>query len=413
VERLISRAGPLILGAMLGLGLCAAAEAQGQPQMPQVEPRRDWAVDGRVIVGYDSNIARLGKGAVNRRGLSATDWTVTPTVSGRLVQPLGQQYLFVDGSAGYDFHRRNPQLDRERFQVTAGGGAVVGPCRPMAFVNYAASQSDLADLDLASASNRLQSVGTALGMQCGRAVGPGAMVIAQRTDAKNSATTLTIQDRTQETLSASLLYGAPNLADVALIWTYANTEFPNRVNPGRPVGDGFWTQSIGGRVQRDFGSRLTVGVTGSRVLVKREFSPTGDPLKFNSTTWQADAAYRFGRRILIELDLLREVRPSGRPGKLLDIVEGAEGRIRYRLNPRTSVTIGHAYQQVRSNGDTLGFARDVVTNAYTNGTYGSVEFRTPGRLGFTLDVRHEDRNTNLPIFNYISTRVGLTTAVSF
>jgi hypothetical protein len=149
------------------------------------------------------------------------------------------------------------------------------------------------------------------------------------------------------------------------------------------------------------------------VLVKREFSPVGDSLKFNSTTWQADAAYRFGRRILVELDLLREVRPSGRPGKLLDIVEGAEGRIRYRLNPRTSVTVGHAYQQVRSNRDTLGFARDVVTNAYTNGTYGSVEFRTPGRLGFTLDVRHEDRNTNLPIFNYISTRVGLTTAVSF
>lgn len=407
------RASPLVLGAILCFGLTGAAVAQGQPQMPQVEPKRDWAIDGRITANYDSNIARLGKGAVNQRGLTATDWTVTPTVSGRLVQPLGQQYLFVEGSAAYDFHRRNEQLDRERFQATAGGGAVVGPCRPMAFVNYEASQSDLADLDLASSRNRLRSVGAALGMQCGRAVGPGVMVIAQRTDAKNSANTLKIQDRTQETLSASLLYGAPNLADLALTWTYANTEFPNRVNPGRPVGDGFWTQSIGGRLQRDFGSRLTVGVSGSRVLVKREFSPAGDPLKFNSTTWQADAAYRLGRRILLELDLLREIRPSGRPGKIIDVVEGADGRIRYRLNPRTSVTVGHAYQQVKSNGDTLGFARGVVTNAYTNGTYGSVEFRTPGRLGLTLDVRHEDRNTNLPIFNYISTRVGLTTRVSF
>ncbi len=407
------RASPLVLGAILGLGLTGASFAQSAPEIPQVEPKRDWSVDGRVTASYDTNIGRVAKGMSSARGLTARDWTVTPSVSARLVQPFGQQYLFADGSAGYDFHARNSVLDRERFQATAGAGAVLGPCRPIAFVNYGSAQSDLADLDLGSTSNRLESVGTALGLQCGRAVGPGAMMVAQRVDAKNSTGRLTIQDRTQETLSTSLLYGAPNLADVALIWTYANTEFPNRVNPGRPVGDGFWTQSIGARVQRDFGSRLTLGVTGARILVKREFSPTGDPLKFNSTTWQADAAYRFGRRILVELDLLREVRPSGRPGKLLDIVEGAEGRIRYRLNPRTSVTVGHAYQQVRSNGDTLGFTSDVVTNAYTNGTYGSVEFRTPGRLGFTLDVRHEDRNTNLPIFNYISTRVGLTTAVSF
>ncbi len=381
--------------------------------MPQIEPKRDWSVDGRVTATYDSNIARIGEGALNQRGLTKSDWTVTPSVSARLVQPIGQQYLFVDGSAGYDFHRRNTGLDRERFQGTAGGGAVVGPCRPVVFVNYAASQSDLADLDLTSSSNRLRSVGTAVGLQCGRAVGPGLMAMAQRTDSKNSANTLTIQDRTQEVLTASLLYSAPNLADVSLIWTYANTEFPNRINPGRPVGDGFWTQSMGARVQRDFGSRLTVGVSGSRVVVKREFSPVGDPLKFYTTTWQGDVAYRFGRRILLELDVLREVRPSGRPGKLLDIVEGLEGRIRYRLNPRISVNVGHAYQQVRSNGDTVDFARDVVTNAYTNGTFGAVEFRTPGGMGVTLDVRHEDRNTNLPIFNYISTRVGLTTSVSF
>ena len=407
------RASPMALGAILSVGLSANCLAQSAPELPQIQPTRDWAINGRVTTSYDTNVARVAKGFNSARGLKAEDWIVTPAVSVRVVQPIGQQYLFADGSAGYNFHARNSVLDRERFQATAGVGGVLGPCRPVAYANYSSSQSDLADLDLGSTTNRLEAVSRAVGLQCGRGVGPGAMIVAQRTDTKNSSSRLTIQDRTQETLSGSLLYNAPNLADVALIWTYADTEFPNRANPGRPVGDGFWTQSIGARVQRDLGSRLTVGVTGSRVLVKREFSPTGDPLKFTSTTWQADVAYRFGRRILIELDLLREVRPSGRPGKLIDIVEGAEGRIRYRLNPRTSVTVGHAYQQVRSNGDTLGFGRDVVTNAYINGTYGSVEFRTPGRLGFMIDVRHEDRNTNLPILNYISTRVGVTTTVSF
>jgi hypothetical protein len=413
VTRLTMRARPLALATILGLGWAGSSLAQGQPEMPNVEPKRDWAIDARVTGSYESNIGRLAKGARNTRGLTASDWTVTPGVSGRLVQPIGQQYLFIEGSAGYDFHARNPQLDRERFQATGGAGAVVGPCRPVAFVNLNSSQSDLADLDLGSASNRLRSVGTALGAQCGRAVGPSMMIIAQRVEAKNSAGRLAIQDRSQETLTTSLTYGAPNLADVSLIWTYANTEFPNRINFGRPVGDGFWTQSLGGRVQRDFGSRLTVGVGAGRVQVKREFAPPGIPLKSNSTNFQGDVAYRFGQRILLELDAVREVRPSGRPGKIVDVAESLEGRIRYRLNPRISVTVGHTYQQVKSNEDTLGFANDVVTNAYTNGTFGSVEFRTPGRIGFTLDVRHEDRNTNLPVFNYISTRVGLTTAVSF
>ncbi len=413
VERLRMRASPLVLGAILCFGLTGAAVAQGQPQMPQVEPKRDWTVSARVTGAYDTNIGRVGKGFVSPRGLTATDWLVTPGVNGRVVQPIGQQYVFAEGSAGYDFHANNPQLDRERFDVTAGAGAALGPCRPVAYANYASAQSDLADLDFGSTSNRLRSIGTAVGMQCGRAVGPSAMVIAQRTDAKNSSRRLTVQDSTQETLSTTLLYGAPNLADLALSWTYANAEFPNRLNPGRPVGDGFWTQSLGARIQRDFGSRMTVGLGGGRVLVKREFAPVGLPLKLNSTNYQADIVYRFGRRIQIDVNAAREVRPSGRPGKLLDIAESAGARVRYRLNPRISVAFGHDYQQVKSNADTLGFANDVVTNSYTNGTYGTVEFRTPGRLGFTLDVRHEDRDTNLPIFNYISTRVGLTTTVSF
>jgi hypothetical protein len=403
----------MALGTALGLGVGGQSLAQGQPQMPQIEPKRDWTVDARVSASYDSNISRLAKGIAATRGLTRSDWIVRPSISARLVQPIGQQYLFADGSVGYDFHARNPQQDRQRYQVTAGGGASVGPCRPTAYVNYSAGESDLADLDLGSTRNLVESVGTVAALQCGRAVGLGAMFIAQRVDTKNSADRLVVQDRTQETLSTSVLYGAPNLADIALTWTYSNTEFPNRIIPGRPVGDGFWTQSLGARIQRDFGARLTAGIAGSRVLVKREFSLAGEPLKFNSTTWQGDISYRFGRRIQLNIDALREVRPSGRPGKVLDIVESLEGRVRYRMNPRITVSIGHAYDHVRSNEDTVGFARDVVTNAYTNGTFGAVEFRTPGRLGVTLDVRREDRNTNLPAFNYISTRVGLTTAVSF
>lgn len=402
----------LALGAMICVSAGSAANGQQAAQLPAVGGERQMQIEARVNAFYDNNVSRTSKGAAAGRGVNPEDWVVTPAVTANIVQPFGRQRLFLDGSAGYDFHRENPQLDRGRYQITAGAAASLGMCRPLVFGTYQAFQSDLADLDLGTVGNLQEAVGVAAALDCGRPVGLSGSAVARRTDTKNSAATMVLQDNTAETLVLGLRYGNPNLANVSLVWVYANNEFPNRINPGRPVGDGFWTQTIGLQVERKLGARINVAGGAARTYLKREFAPPGERLDLTTNTYDASLSYRAGTRILAELLAARQVKPSNRPGKLFDVAESLEGRVRYRLNPRVNATVGHIYADVASNVDTIGI-RQVLTNSRTNTTYGTIEYRGFRRATVQLQVRYEDRDTNLPVFNYSATRVGVTTTVGF
>jgi hypothetical protein len=400
----------LALGAIMSAG-GGAAFAQA-PQLPQVASERQWKVDLRLGATYDTNIARTGKAVAAVRGVVQEDTTVTPQVSANIVQTIGQSAVFLDGQAGYDFHVRNEILDRRRIAVNYGATGQVGICRPMLYGTFRQFQSDLADLNLVTTENLQTTTGVTGGLQCGRNTGPGFSLTGQRQDVKNSEDTLVIQDYTTETLFVGLNYNAPSLVNASIFYTYTNNEYPNRINPGRPVGDGFFTEAVGLQLQRDIGSRLQVSGAVSATRVKREFAPPPSKAKFEATTYQFDGTYRAGNRITVHLLGARNVKPSDRPGKLFDVAEQLEGNIRYRLNARFGVTVGHTYQDMQSNVDTLQVAR-VVTSSITNTTYGTFEVRRVGNGSVTFDVRHERRDTNLPTFNYTSTRVGLTAAYSF
>lgn len=401
----------LAFGAMLSAG-SGAALAQQAPQTPVVSPERVWKVDARVSAYYDSNVSRTSKAAANIRGLARQDYTITPSLAANIVQPIGQQALFIDGSVGYDFHARNSELDRRRYNVTGGAAAQVGPCRPVFYGSYRAVQSDLAEVDLTTTNNLQTSKALGVGMQCGRGVGLGGGVSVQRTDVKNSSDKLVESDHTDEALSVSMVYSAPNLIDASLFYNFASTEYPNRINFGRPVGDGFFSESVGLRLQRRFGSRLNAGGSVSATRLKREFTPAGQKAKISATSYQADVQYRAGNRLTLSLNGYRNVRPSDRPGKLYDIAETLEGRATYRLGARFSVSAGHVYSDVASNVDTAAIGL-VVTNSRSNTTFGSFEVSRFGNGNLTFDVRHERRETNLPAFDYTSTRVGMTAAYSF
>lgn len=406
------RPSTLALGAMLCACGGSAALAQAAPKVPNVQGERQFKLEARVSATYDSNVARTGKVLAAQRGVRQGDYKLAPSLAANIVQPIGQQALFLDGTAGYDFNARNRQFDSKRYAVTGGATGDLGICRPILYGTYSAQQSDLADLDALVIDSLQTSKGLALNATCGRTTGLGGSATIQRIDTKNSVQALRIQDRTVETLSASVNYSAPSLVDASVFFSYSNNEFPNRIFPGRPVGDGFWTESIGLRLQRKFSSRLTAGGTLSATRVKREFVPPGQRDKFTSATYSGDATYRAGNRLLLTFTGGREVRPSERVGKLFDIAETLEASARYRLGSRFSVTLGHAYTDRNSNVDTAA-ARLVVTDAITNSTFGKIEYRRETLGSISLDVQHQRQDTNLPSFNYTSTRLGVTTAVSF
>lgn len=399
----------------LGVVLSAsggAAVAQQTPQAPNIAGARQWKVDARVSAYYDNNVSRTSDAVAATRGLTKDDYTITPMLAANIAQPIGQQVLFLDGLVGYDFHVNNTVLDRRRYNITGGAAGVVGPCQPMFYGSYRALQSDLADLNVGTTENLQTTKSISAGVTCGRGVGLGGAITAQRSDAKNSAAQLNVQDYTSEVLFLAINYNMPSLANASVFYTHASNEYPNRIIPGRPVGDGFFTETAGLRLERKFGSRITTGGAVSATRLKREFAPPGTKPKITAITYQGDASYKAGTRLVLNLNAARNVRPSDRPGKLFDVAEQLEGSARYRLGSNISVNVGHLYAEVRSNVDTLAVGQ-VVTNSRTNSTYGQVEFRRIGNGSLTLDVRHDRRDTNLPSFNYTSMRVGLTAAYSF
>ncbi|MGC7532536.1 hypothetical protein ACPWML_26315, partial [Pandoraea pneumonica] len=59
---------------------------------------------------------------------------------------LGRNSLTLSGFAGYDFYRRNKQLNRERLGLNADLGLVGGPCFLHLRPGFSRMQSDLGDI---------------------------------------------------------------------------------------------------------------------------------------------------------------------------------------------------------------------------------------------------------------------------
>ncbi|WP_430425434.1 hypothetical protein [Phenylobacterium sp.] len=377
-----------------------------------MQTKREWKVGVRAESYYDNNISRSSSLLTSQRNLSKDDYVLLPAVTATLVQPFGRQSVFLNGDVGYAFHRYNDELNRRRAKVSGGVGGILGPCRPVLFGSYQAAQSDLANLDVGTTKNLQQVFATGVGAQCARSSGPGASFMVQRSDVKNSALRVKESDTTTEVANVQLLYSRPTLGTFSAGFGYSSSEFPNRIIPGRPVGDGFFTQSYFVGYSRKIGQRLTVSGQGGLTHLKREFSPAGVDQSFNSKTYSADVTYGLGERIEFEVRGSRNITPSQQVGKTFDKTTKADALVRYKAGDRLSLEGGYSWQKINSNADTAS-ALLVVTDAETDAIYGNVSFSPNDRLSLSLNVRYEERDANLPQFTYTATRIGVSAQTSF
>lgn len=413
------RLGPLILAAVATTGTAASAWGQTVPS-PPTSASREFKIGLRSTVAYETNVARANATTANSRALVPEDVYVLPQATASVSQPIGQQVLFLTGSAGYAFYRHNTRLNRQRIDLSGGAAARYFSCQETLFGSYKAAQSDLEDLDAGTSKNLQRSSGVGVGLSCGRPNGIQGSVSAQKVQSKNSAATRATSDTDSQIFAVTVAYGRPSLGTASLVYSYADSQFPNRVLPGRPIGDGFFTETIGLGYQRSISSRLQVSGNLSRTNLKREFAPPGLPLKLSSTTYAASAQYRPSSRLSVELDAARSIRPSQRTGKLYDINTAYNGVIRYDVGTRITVAVGDSYSRANSNTDTSAplptptpVPLQVITKSHSNSVFGSITYRQSDRASFVLDVRQEDRKTDLPQFNYTDTRVGLTADFQF
>ncbi len=405
----------IALGALVGIGVCAAHPAAAQQtQMPVIEPgKRDLRFGVRATSAYESNVSRSSKAVAALRGLQLEDYTVSPSANVAVLQPIGPATIFLNGDGGYVFYKENTQLNSVRASVNGGVLTKLGICQQAITANYRASQNELANIDLGNVKNVQEATTVGTGVQCATTTGLGGTVFVSRTDTNNQAVTRRSSDTTLRTLSTQLQYGRPSLGTFSVSFAFAGTQFPNRITPGRPVGDGFFTQSYGVGYQRVFGTRLQVGGQAATTHVKREFAPPGVPLSFNTPTYSADVTYGFGPRINVQATATRSVVPSQQLGKTYDKMTAYALVGNYRLGSRLSFRGGVGRQEIDSNLDTSVQVGPVVTSARTNSIYGSVTYAAGKLWSVSLDVRHDERKANLPDFNYTSNRVGVSTQATF
>jgi len=398
--------------ASVGAAACASTAAYAQSAAPAPGAPRQFKIGARVGAFYDSNVSRSSALLSGQRDLARADYVLRPELTAAVIQPLGRQVVFVNGSAGYDFYQRNSNLDRRRYDVTAGGMAVLGPCVEQGSGTFRAQQSDLSEVDLTTVKNLQRTTSYTVGLTCGRNIGPTMGVALTRSDVKNSARTLKVSDSTTAGVSTSFGYRNPTLGTIGVFYAYTETEQPNRVIVGRPIGDGFHVESAGLNLQHKFGSRLDVVASAGGMRLTREFAPPGAKLKISGASYNAGVTYKAGTRLTLNANASRAFQPSATAGKLYDVTTRGDIGARYKFGSRISVSLSQSVVDVNSNRDNA-LPGLVITKSKTYSTVGSILYTQNQHASVAMDVRYDDRETDVPVFNYNAVRVGVTLAANF
>lgn len=387
----------------LGLGVallsCAgAAHAQDARKL-------DISVSSRLE--YDTNVLRGSNGlAGGREG----DFRWSPSLDLDIAYPLGRQSVYLEGSIGYDFYRKNDQFDRERINLEGGAVFRVSVCTPQVGVGYSRRLSDLADLiDGPSSTNTEERRTYSASVSCGASTGLSSSVGYIHEDVSNSQLVRRSGNIRSDTYRASIGYMRPTFGNLSIYGTYRKGTYPDRDLGGLlPAGDGIQVYSVGGSFDRQIGSRLrgTVSLGYTKVDPTLPTTPSFSGLSYSGDiSWTTD-------RASIMLGFSRDAEQSN----LLAVSYAITSRFQidgeYAFSERLRFTAGAYYSKRAFETSSLIPGAIARSNDRTYYGYAGLRYIPMRRLSFDLRVTREQRDTGDAFFGYSSTRIGLTTRLS-
>lgn len=391
--------------AILATLLAGQARAQGSADARD-ERRMDVGFDVSGV--YDSDVLR-GDVIRNARPDSVNDdFVISPRVSADIVAPIGRQSAFLNGQVGYNFHQNNGFLDRE--SINGEGGfrlrAIKG-CVTTLTGRYTQQQSDLFDIvDGLDPTNVEKIGGVSAEIGCQSATGLTPSLSAGRTRAKNSSIVRQVNEYVNDNARASLGYSRPQLGTVSVYVSAAKSRFPTRraLLPGFPA-DGANIYSGGLGYERQIGTRLTGRANIGYTRVDPRIAGTPD---FKGASWDVDLTYDSRNRFRGTLSFARSVEQSNLLGDTYGINTSLRVNGDYAFTDRFRLTAGAAYVRRKQQQSPLfqlpNFnSRDRTISVYSRLTAGNV-----GPVGIAFDASREHRKSVVPIFNYGSTRFGVT-----
>jgi hypothetical protein len=414
----------------LGIILWAAAGTSADAQvagaggvapedMAQGRPKRELRFEVRGEVEYDTNIARAGAVQAALQGVRPEDVVYSPRVAADVVIPVGQQALFLSGTAGYDFHDVNAQLDHSRIDMTGGLGGRLGPCGGVVSAGYARGRSQLNDRALSEViDNILEVERVAAGLTCARPSGIGVIVEADRSWGSNSEARTALNNYEMTSATASLMVGRAAVGKLSLLASYSHTTYGNRplINGSR---DGFDLYLAGLQAERRLGGRIEVNAAVSYVISEMLETPPPVPgstsvqtVKFEGITYSADVSYRASSRIRFQGAFERAVAPTLVQSQSYEIQTNYAVDVDYRMSSRFLLGLSLSQKESDTRG-VIVTGRTSLVRARTRLISARLQYKQSRRLAFSLAAERARRATNDPLFDYTSNRVRLATIFTY
>jgi hypothetical protein len=405
------KTGQLLLSALA----CAAATATAAhaqvsaDEMSAGSPERRMTFGGSVRGDWDSNVNQSNT-AAGAPSVSESDWIVTPSVRADIVQPIGRQAVFLQGTVGYTFYDKNDHLNSSRINVDGGVGGRLGPCGAVGTARYARSRVQIDDRFLtASVNNILELKTIGVSLTCVRAPGIGLQLSGGFEWGDNTETTREFNDFESTSATAGLVFGRPSLASMSAFTSYTKTEYPKRTAAIGQSG-GYETVAFGLTAERRLGARINANASGSysRVNLIDEVPIPGvvSAGKFNSVTYSGALSYRVSTRLTTDVNFSREVSPTLVRGQAFEIQTGVGAGATYKLGERVSLGLSGSYSKNDARGVPTN-SPGILTEGETVSLFGNITYRQSRRLSFTLSGQLSERDSINPVYDFERQRVGV------
>lgn len=406
VQKLIILSGVALVGIMPGASFAQAPAAGGGG--------KPFNINVSAEVRHDSNISRTSAATAALRGLSRSDQRFSPSVNLSLTKPFGPNNLTVSASAGYDFHRHNDRLDRERIQGAAGLALNLGVCAPTFNGSISRRQSELGEV--ADAFGNVQTVGNAEtswnvggAVSCGKSFGlrPTAGISYQ--DNSNSNAQRRGTDKHITTYQGGLGYVHPSIGDIQLFAQQRDLRFDDKT-----LQRGNRQRSYGVSFTRNLGARLTGNASINWTNVK----PLDPNVRsFNGVNWSGNLSLKATPRIQVQASLGKSITSSLAVDSNYNISTNYGISASYAVTPLINFNTGYSHTKRRFEGN-LGFFApgaapvNLLTNDKKNSVYASVDYLFSPKLKFILNGGHDTRSANAAFYDYKNNYVGLTAELS-
>lgn len=361
-------------------------------------------VEARVL--YDDNLLRLREDSPEPPDRSRDDVRASALATVDVAQRVSLQRVFLRGIAGYDVHRENDFLNRERIDLSGGvQWRVASRCAGEASLRYGRGQSNLEDLGQILRNTR-ESRAVVVDGGCGVGVGWQPEASFRHRRIENAAAIRRPTDLNAQRIGLGFSYNRTGRTSVAVAASQEDLEFPNR--PLAIGGtDSARLRSVTTRLTHRGANLIASGVLGytdadSRNPAARDFS---------GFVGGASLALVPGGRFRLTASAGRSVDANGDVPASYYIADAAGLVARYRLGRAVDLEVGGDLERRRFRSIVTGVP-GARTFDETLAIRAGAAWSPLDTVRVALEASHARRTTDASFGDYRSTRatlaVGLT-----